>query len=166
MEGLTNTALKTIMADINNQKRGKTVLENKIKSFKNKNWSAFYDKSPIGYKDKDNDWIKTDPHEKEIIKEIFRYFVKKAESKRAYKDTQEFIENNYDSIEFSYYEIKGDTIKSSIYRKTYSRRRKTKEINNGKLVVEDKNLKILDDELYKKPQQKIRKLNQKKHRFR
>jgi len=108
VDGLAMAALQTIIADIENRNRAHRLLSGRIDNFQKKDWTAWYNAPPFGYKwddeeDDDSDatsddeeededeegdskkWIRVDEEKVDIVKDVFRVFVHEAGTKKPYK---------------------------------------------------------------------------------
>lgn len=99
VEGLTQTTLLSLMAEVQNTIRTEKAKKERIRGFlKKKNWKCKSPKIPLGYNlidsdsdEDDNGWIEINPEEKEIVRDLFRSF---AECQK-YSETEEYIDNKY-----------------------------------------------------------------------
>jgi DNA invertase Pin-like site-specific DNA recombinase len=94
VEGLMQTTLLSLMAEVQNQIRTDKATNERIRGFlKGKNWSCLSPKIPLGYAETDSGWIEIDPEEEPIVREIFRKFVEC----ETYTETEAHIEEEFGS---------------------------------------------------------------------
>lgn len=92
IEGLMHTTLMSLMAEVQNQIRTEKATKEKIRQFlSEKNWKCVSPKVPLGYTETEDDWLKINPDEVEIVREIFRKFV----DCESYSETETHIEEMF-----------------------------------------------------------------------
>jgi DNA invertase Pin-like site-specific DNA recombinase len=111
IEGLLQTTLLSLMSEIQNDIRTTKAKKERIRGFlEKKNWRCLSPKVPLGYSETDDGWLKVNPDEKEIVREMFRKFLECEE----YAATRKHIES-----EFGKAAIEGHRVKTLLTNSVY-----------------------------------------------
>jgi len=92
VEGLMQTTLLSLMAEVQNDIRTTKAKKERIRGFLHKKkWTCKSPKIPLGYNETDDGWLEIDPDESTIVRDLFRKFVE-CES---YAETERYIDKQY-----------------------------------------------------------------------
>lgn len=144
--------IETLMADMQNRRRTDKIMRSKIELFKDGNWKSWYKKIPMGYKEREDGWLKVNNEEKEMVQDIYKTFIKN----KKYKRTLEEINARHDFSEDISYQQLINILHNPVYiGKPTIDSEYVEEIENEKEIVkEDEDLKIIDEEVYEEVQKK------------
>jgi len=103
VEGLMQTTLLSLMAEVQNDIRTTKAKKERIRGFlQKKNWKCRSPSVPLGYDEIDDGWLEVDPDEKHIVRDIFEIFVRCGN----YAKTERRINGRYGAEALNGYEIK------------------------------------------------------------
>jgi hypothetical protein len=92
VEGLMQTTLLSLMAEVQNDIRTTKAKKERIRGFLHKkNWKCKSPKIPLGYTETDDGWLEVNHGEKTIVRDLFQKFV----GCEKYSKTEEYIDNKY-----------------------------------------------------------------------
>ena len=92
VEGLMQTTLLSLMAEVQNDIRTTKARKERVRGFlQKKNWKCRMPKIPLGYNETDDGWLEVDPEEKKIVRDLFRKFVDCG----VYAETERYIDQEY-----------------------------------------------------------------------
>lgn len=92
VEGLMQTTLLSLMAEVQNDIRTTKAKKERIRGFlEKKNWKCKSPTIPLGYDEDSDGWLEVNPAEKEIVRDMFRKFV----DCRVYAETERYIDEKY-----------------------------------------------------------------------
>lgn len=76
VEGLMQTTLLSLMAEVQNDIRTAKAKKERIRGFlQKKNWKCRSPIVPLGYNETDDGWLEVNPEEKQIARDVFKIFV-------------------------------------------------------------------------------------------
>ncbi len=91
-EGLMQTTLMSLMADIQNNIRVSKANKERVRGFlRQKNWDCKTRVTPLGYEQTEDGWLVVDPEEKPIARDMFRKFA----ACETYAETERYIDKEY-----------------------------------------------------------------------
>ncbi len=94
VEGLMQTTLLSLMAEVQNNIRTTKATKERIRGFLHKkNWKCASPKIPLGYRETDDGWLEVDSEEKKIVRDLFQKFV----DCKTYAETERYIDQKYGS---------------------------------------------------------------------
>ena len=111
VEGLMQTTLLSLMAEVQNDIRTTKAKKERIRGFLHKkNWKCKSPKIPLGYNETDDGWLRVDSTEKKIVRDMFQKFVNCG----VYAETERYIDEKYGSDVLDGHQV--DTLlKNAVY---------------------------------------------------
>ncbi len=92
VEGLMQTTLLSLMAEVQNEIRTTKAKKERIRGFLHKkNWNCKSPKIPLGYDKTDDGWLEVNSEEQIIVRDLFRKFVEC----ETYAETERYIDKEY-----------------------------------------------------------------------
>jgi len=159
LEGLAITWVQSMAGEIENRNKAKRTLGGQIEKFSSGSYSTWFNKYKIGYKQSDEDLLEKDEKEVEIAKAMFRTF-DEADEHRPYAETRDKINTQYGEVLDE--ELKHDPLRKMLTAPLYIGKPTVsgKSIGDqGQEAVLDKpNLKIIDEDLFERVNQKVERI--------
>lgn len=94
VEGLMQTTLLSLMAEVQNEIRTAKAKKERIRGFLHKkNWNCNSPKTPLGYDQTDDGWLEVNSKEKTVVRDLFRKFVEC----ETYAKAERYIDDEYGS---------------------------------------------------------------------
>ena len=155
IEGLMHTTLMSLLSEVSNEIRTSKAKNTQIRRFvEEKRWHTIYPTIPFGYQQAADGWLEVDPENEEIVEEIFTEFL----DCEAYETTGRRIENRHGPV------LEGHRVKTLLQQEAYIGKPQIPEEWNTNEdvqgVVEDSDLKIIDEKTFKRAQRVIAKKDQ------
>ena len=93
-EGLMQTTIMSLTAQIQNELRSEKAEKERIRGFlQKKNWDCKSRTIPLGYNETDDGWLEVDESEKHIARDLFKKYAECGN----YAATERYINNKYDN---------------------------------------------------------------------
>lgn len=168
IEGLMQTTLLSLMAEIQNEIRtGKATKERVTNFVQSKEWKSYASIIPVGYDEKD-DWPEPNPEERKVVEDLFDRFTNPKykssnnpdeASYANYSATERAIESEHGAV------LDGHRVKSLLKDPVYIGKPQVPESWVSDLpydnVVDDPNLQLIDEDMFNKAQELIEKKDKK-----
>lgn len=167
VEGLMQTTLLSLMAEVQNDIRTTKAKKERVRGFlQKKNWKCKMPTVPLGYNETDDGWLEVNPDEKKIVRDMFRKFVDCG----VYAETERYIDSKYGTDVLDGHQV--DTLLShSVYigkpqlpeewiaETTYENNLEDQSLN---LLEEEESAEIdVSEETFEKAQELIKGINEK-----
>jgi hypothetical protein len=111
VEGLMQTTLLSLMAEVQNDIRTTKAKKELVRGFfDKKNWKCRSPKIPLGYKETDDGWLQVNSSEKKIIRDMFQKFVECG----VYAATERYIDEKYGSNVLDGHQVR-TLLKNAVY---------------------------------------------------
>jgi len=111
VEGLMQTTLYALIAEVENDIRTSKATNERIRGFlEKKNWKCKSPVIPLGYSQTDDGWLEVDPDERPMVRELFEKFVEC----KTYAGTKSHIED-----EFGQDVLEGHKVKTLLQESCY-----------------------------------------------
>ncbi|MFP8957644.1 recombinase family protein [Natrialbaceae archaeon A-CW3] len=162
LEGLAMTWVSGMSSEITNRNKARNTLGGQIETFKDGNYTSWFRTIPIGYEDSNDELLEVDSDEIELVNAIFRTF-KHAEFYRAYAVTRRIINEHYEHVldePLSRSQLRR-MIRDPIYIGTPTVEGESIGDQGQKAVVEEPNLKIIDEKLFGEVNEKADRIQEK-----
>ncbi|WP_380680616.1 recombinase family protein [Salinigranum sp. GCM10025319] len=161
IDGLAMAALQSIISDIENRNRSTRLLSGQMDAFRQKDWKAWFNKPPFGYdrkgdwsaEDPDERWIQIDPTQEKVVEEIFDYFLHSVNLAEPYAKVDNHLQDEFD-LDLPRWQIKR-ILQNPVYAGKPTVEGETIGDEGQKEVVEDKSLKIIDEDWLRQAQDKV-----------
>ena len=139
-EGLMNSTIQFLSAELENRRRTKSSIAGRIQSFKSRRWGS---PVPKGYHKRKDGWIEKEPSWDPLIKDVFDSFLRVGN----YRAVRDIINKRY--RDFLTNPVTRHQIKQILHDPTYM----GKPRYAGKVTVEDSGLAYVNPETFEKVQE-------------
>lgn len=111
VQDLTQAVMKALSSQMANENRARRAQASVIEKFKEKNWSVIFNTTPLGYALTEDDWLRVDPEEADVVRTIFEQFLE-VDLEGAYSATA-------DALADRGYDLSSRTVKHIVSRPVY-----------------------------------------------